>query len=167
MKNNTWLIIIVLVVLAFGAYMYRHQLRAMLMGSPAPAMQYGAVSPAPTDSTTGSSAAAPSNNIYMTKTTAAGVAYMTDFSGMTLYTFDKDTAGVSNCSGSCATLWPPYTSGATAQGTFSANISVITRADGSKQFAWNGKPLYYYQKDTKAGDMLGDGIGSVWHLAKP
>lgn len=93
--------------------------------------------------------------------------YLTDFAGMTLYVFDKDTPGVSSCTGSCASLWPPYTSGATAQGTLPANITVITRSDGSSQFAWNTKPLYYYSKDKKAGDLLGDGVGGFWHLVKP
>jgi predicted lipoprotein with Yx(FWY)xxD motif len=86
---------------------------------------------------------------------------------MTLYTFDKDTAGVSNCTGTCSTIWPPYTSGATAQGQFPTNITVITRADGSKQFAYKGMPLYYNQKEVKPGDIMGDGIGGVWHLVKP
>ena len=112
------------------------------------------------------SAMAPSNNIYMTKTNASGVSYMTDFNGMTLYTFDKDTSGVSNCTGKCLTVWPVYTSGTTAQGTFPTNISVITRADGSKQFAWKGMPLYYYANDQKAGDMTGDGVGGIWHIVK-
>ena len=156
MKNQMWVWVVVLVLVLGGAYMYRHQLKTMLMGSPAPVTT---VAP--------STSNAPSNNIYMSKTDSAKGDYLTDFQGMTLYTFDKDTAGVSNCSGSCATLWPPYSSGATAQGTMPANITVITRADGSKQFAWNGMPLYYYAKDAKAGDLLGDGVGGVWHLVKP
>jgi predicted lipoprotein with Yx(FWY)xxD motif len=107
------------------------------------------------------------SNIYMTKTDAVKGVYLTDFQGMTLYVFDKDTQGVSNCAGTCATIWPPYSSGATAQSQLPVNITVITRADGSKQFAWKGMPLYYYAKDTKAGDTTGDGIGGVWHLIKP
>jgi predicted lipoprotein with Yx(FWY)xxD motif len=48
-----------------------------------------------------------------------------------------------------------------------ANITVIIRTDGTKQFAWNSMPLYYYSKDAKAGDLTGDGVGGVWHLVKP
>lgn len=107
-----------------------------------------------------------SSNIYTEKTDTAKGTYLADFAGMTLYTFDKDTKGVSNCSGNCATLWPPYTSGATVESMLPANITVITRTDGSKQFAWDGMPLYYYSKDTKAGDINGDGVGGVWHIAK-
>ncbi|MDD5464684.1 MAG: hypothetical protein PHP62_06055 [Candidatus Moranbacteria bacterium] len=112
------------------------------------------------------SSSAPSDNIYLTKTDATKGKYMTDFQGMTLYTFDKDTGGTSTCYDSCATLWPAYTSGATAEKTFPGNITVITRKDNSKQFAWKGMPLYYYSPDKKAGDIMGDGIGGVWHIVK-
>ena len=106
------------------------------------------------------------DNIYLSKTDSVKGSYMTDFAGNTLYIFDKDTTGVSNCSGGCLSAWPAYTSGATAQGSFPENISVITRTDGSKQFAWKGMPLYYYAKDKKAGDITGDGVGGIWHIVK-
>lgn len=87
--------------------------------------------------------------------------------GMTLYTFDKDAAGSgkSVCNGPCATNWPPLAvaAGDSAQGDF----SIITRDDGSKQWAVKGKPLYFWIKDSKPGDKTGDGINSVWHVAKP
>lgn len=152
MKNQMWVWVVVAILVVGGAYMYRHQLKAMMMGSPTPAP---------------SSMMTPANNIYATRTDATKGAYLADFQGMTLYTYDKDTTGVSNCTGVCATAWPPYTSGATAQSMFPANITVITRADGSKQFAWKGMPLYYYASDAKAGDITGDGVGGVWHLVKP
>ncbi len=110
---------------------------------------------------------APSDNIYLTKTDTAKGSYLTDFQGMTLYTFDKDTPGVSNCTAACARLWPFYTSGATAQSIFPPNITVMTRADGSKQFLWKNMPLYYYAKDQKVGDMQGDGVDGTWHIVKP
>ena len=149
-----WVWVVVVVLVLGGAYAYRHQLKAMMMGSPAPT----SAPPA---------AMVPTNNIYTTRTDATGDAYLADFQGMTLYTYDKDTAGVSNCTGGCATAWLPYTSGATAQGTFPANITVIIRTDGSKQFAWKDMPLYYYATDAKVGDITGDGVGGVWHLVKP
>lgn len=109
----------------------------------------------------------PTSNIYMVKTNSQKGSYLTDFAGMTLYIFDKDTPGVSNCYNGCATTWPPYTSGATAEKMLPANVTVITRTDGSKQFAYKGKPLYYYATDTKPGDINGDGIGGVWHIVMP
>jgi predicted lipoprotein with Yx(FWY)xxD motif len=56
---------------------------------------------------------------------------------------------------------------ATASDTASGDYSVVTRDDGSKQWALKGKPLYYCVKDQKPGDNTGDGVNSVWHTAKP
>jgi predicted lipoprotein with Yx(FWY)xxD motif len=86
-------------------------------------------------------------------------------SGMTLYTFDKDAGGKSACNGPCAANWPPLIAGPTdkAEGSW----SIVTRDDGSRQWAYNGKPLYTFQKDAKAGDRVGDGFKDVWHVAKP
>ena len=87
--------------------------------------------------------------------------------GMTLYTFDKDTAGSgkSVCNGPCATNWPPLV--AADSDKASGDFSVLTRDDGKKQWAVKGKPLYFWVKDTKAGDKTGDGVLNVWHSAKP
>ena len=96
--------------------------------------------------------------------TAKGKA-LVDAKGMTLYVFDRDTAGKSACNGQCAANWPPLTaaSGAAASGDW----TVVTRDDGAKQWAYKGKPLYTWAKDTKAGDMTGDGVNNVWHIAQP
>ena len=85
--------------------------------------------------------------------------------GMTLYTFDKDAANTSNCNGGCAKSWPPALASAKAhdEGAF----TVITRKDGSRQWAYNGDPLYGWQGDRKPGDITGDGVGGTWHLARP
>ena len=87
--------------------------------------------------------------------------------GMTLYTFDKDVAGSgkSMCNGPCATNWPPLM--ASASDTASGDHSIITRDDGSKQWAAKGKPLYFWAKDSKPGDKTGDGFNKVWQPAKP
>lgn len=87
--------------------------------------------------------------------------------GMTLYIFDKDAAGSgkSVCNGPCATNWPPLfvMDGESASGDY----SIVTRDDGKKQWAYKGRPLYFWVKDQKAGDKTGDGFNSVWHVAKP
>ena len=44
--------------------------------------------------------------------------------------------------------------------------TVVERSDGSKMWAYEGKPLYTYADDKKAGDMTGEGKGGVWHVAK-
>ena len=91
---------------------------------------------------------------------------LTGPSGMTLYTFDKDTAGSgkSVCNGPCAANWPPLMAG---NASASGDYSVITRDDGGQQLAYKGKPLYYWAKDTRPGDKTGDGFNSVWHIATP
>jgi predicted lipoprotein with Yx(FWY)xxD motif len=90
---------------------------------------------------------------------------LADAKGMTLYTFDKDKAGQSACNGTCAKLWPPFR--ATAGASASGDWSIITRSDGSKQWAYKGKPLYAWSKDTKPGETTGDGVKMVWHVAAP
>lgn len=87
---------------------------------------------------------------------------LTDAHSMTLYTFDKDSKGQSNCYGGCATNWPPLMvkDGAKAEGDF----SIISRKDGSKQWAYKGWPLYFWINDHKPGDMTGDGVGGAWHV---
>jgi predicted lipoprotein with Yx(FWY)xxD motif len=96
---------------------------------------------------------------------AGGV--LTGPNGMTLYTFDKDAAGSgkSMCNGPCAGNWPPLMAAESDQA--SGDYSVITRDDGKKQWAVKGKPLYYWSKDAKPGDMSGDGFNKVWQVAKP
>ena len=90
---------------------------------------------------------------------------LTDAKGMTLYTFDRDAAGTSNCYDQCATNWPPLMApaGAAAQGAW----TTVTRRDGAKQWAYNGKPLYTWIRDQKPGDTTGDGVNNVWKIAKP
>lgn len=92
---------------------------------------------------------------------------LTGPNGMTLYTFDKDAAGSgkSVCNGPCANNWPPLM--AAESDAAKGDYSIITRDDGSKQWAWKGKPLYYWAKDSKPGDKTGDGFNKVWQVAKP
>lgn len=92
---------------------------------------------------------------------------LTGANGMTLYTFDKDAAGSgkSLCNGPCATNWPPLF--AMDSDMASGDYSIVMRDDGNKQWAFKGKPLYYWAKDQKPGDKTGEGFNNVWHTAKP
>jgi predicted lipoprotein with Yx(FWY)xxD motif len=96
--------------------------------------------------------------------------YLTDSSGMALYTFDNDST-VSACNGECIVTWPPFivATGETAKPAAGVSGAVSTgeRADGSLQVAYKGELLYFYSGDLAAGDTKGDGVGGVWHLAQP
>src|SRR5262245_50070396 len=83
---------------------------------------------------------------------------------MTLYTFDKDAQGRSNCNGGCAAAWPP--AAAAAGETGSGDFGVIAREDGARQWAFKGAPLYRYAADVKVGDTAGDRQGNVWHAVR-
>lgn len=87
---------------------------------------------------------------------------LVDSAGMTVYTFDQDTAGSgkSACVDGCLTNWPAVMAPA---GELAAPYSAITRPDGTRQLAYKGKPLYTFVKDKKAGDMAGDKVKNVWH----
>jgi len=94
--------------------------------------------------------------------------YLVDAKGMTLYLFDKDKEpGKSACYGGCAKSWPPYAPAAAAQAELVSPLTVITRDDGTKQYAYKGKPLYYYVKDSGPGDVKGEGVGKAWWIVKP
>jgi predicted lipoprotein with Yx(FWY)xxD motif len=87
--------------------------------------------------------------------------------GMTLYTFDNDKVGTgkSVCNGPCAKNWPPLMVGGSENP--GGDWTVVSRDDGSKQWAFKGKPLYTWIKDAKPGDKTGDGFNKVWHVAQP
>jgi predicted lipoprotein with Yx(FWY)xxD motif len=90
---------------------------------------------------------------------------LTGDNGMTLYTFKKDTPGVSACYDKCAANWPPALA---AEGEkAAAPYSIIERKDDTYQWAKDGMPLYYWVKDTKPGDTTGDGVAGVWSVARP
>ena len=100
---------------------------------------------------------------WKTMDTAAGKVYA-NAAGMTLYTFDKDGAGASNCYDACAAMWPPFKADAT--GKPAGDWTIVVRKDGARMWAYEGKQLYTFTKDKKPGDVAGDGVGGVWHAAK-
>ena len=95
--------------------------------------------------------------------TATGTV-LTDPKGMTLYTYDKDTAGASNCVEQCAVNWPPAMATETDKPV--GDLTIIKRPDGTLQWADEGKPLYTFIQDKKPGDLTGDNMKNVWHAVK-
>ncbi len=92
-----------------------------------------------------------------------GKQVLTDANGMTLYIFDKDTAGVTNCYDKCAINWPPLMADAAAAPD--GDFTIVDRTDGTKMWAYKAMPLYFWKDDKAPGDITGDGVGGVWHLA--
>jgi predicted lipoprotein with Yx(FWY)xxD motif len=85
------------------------------------------------------------------------------------YTKDVKDSGTSTCTGGCLTAWPPLLTTAAepkVQGV-TGTVGTIATPEGAKQVTLNGLPLYYFAKDTKAGDILGQGVNDVWYLADP
>jgi predicted lipoprotein with Yx(FWY)xxD motif len=120
-----------------------------------------------TEPAAGTQASTPSATVAVAKSGKGEL--LVDANGMTLYRFDKDKSGVSNCAGTCAQTWPPLLleAGTAAPVTgdgVQGRLSVVARSDGGRQVADNGRPLYRYSGDSKAGDTNGDGIGTVWHV---
>lgn len=129
----------------------------------------GTASPTAAASGSGSAQASAAAEL-MTASSSAGT-IVVDAKGMSVYFFTKDTkgSGTSACTGACLVQWPPVT---TTSATPSASgvtgtLGTITTPDGKKQVTLNGMPLYYFAKDTKAGDVLGQGVNNVWYLANP
>ncbi|MFJ9319453.1 SCO0930 family lipoprotein [Streptomyces globisporus] len=96
---------------------------------------------------------------------------VTDSTGFTLYRFtsDGDNPTKSACEGECAKKWPPVpVDGAQLPAGLDAGLlGSVTRADGSKQLALGGLPLYRYADDAKPGQVSGDGVGGVWFAGLP
>ena len=103
-------------------------------------------------------------NVAIAQSVTEANGILADASGRTLYTFDKDAGNKSNCNDGCAANWPPFLvkEGDSTPATF----SVITRDDGTRQWAVNGKPLYFFAADVNAGEAKGDGKGGVWHVIR-
>jgi predicted lipoprotein with Yx(FWY)xxD motif len=95
--------------------------------------------------------------------------YLTDEKGMTLYIFKKDSPGKSICAGPCLEKWPLFLMEEVAvpDDLKGSDFAVITREDGKKQTTYKGLPLYYFFKDSKPGDMNGQGVNGIWFVAVP
>jgi predicted lipoprotein with Yx(FWY)xxD motif len=135
--------------------------------TPAASTAESPASSAPASSASSSAAAA---GVVVNMATSSLGPVLTGPNGLTLYTRTGDTATTSSCTGQCATAWPPLTVGAGATATGGTGVTgtfaTLTRADGTLQVTYNGLPLYGWQKDAKAGDVTGQGVGG-FSVAKP
>ncbi len=99
-------------------------------------------------------------------------AVLVDSAGNALYASDQETAaGMVLCNAGCTSFWTPLTvSGSPTGGSISGTLDVVTRPDGSKQVALDGKLLYSFAKD-QPGKVAGDGFEDAfngqtltWHV---
>ena len=94
---------------------------------------------------------------------------LVDGDGKSLYFFSKDTKDTSECVDGCLDAWPVFYGEnlEVSTGLDASDFGTITRTDGSMQTTYKNWPLYYFTNDNNAGDTNGDGVGSVWFIAKP
>ena len=121
--------------------------------------------PAAGGSSSSSAASAPAGGSTVTQKTIGSQQVLVDSKGMTLYWFAIDTPSKSNCSGSCATFWPPVKGPVTAGSGVTGTLGTITRSDGSMQATYDGHPLYTFAADTAPGQNKGNGLnesGGLW-----
>ncbi len=124
---------------------------------------------APTASGTPITSSGGSGEVQVANNSKFGQILVTS-SGLTLYTFDYDQAGVSRCTDSaCVKYWPPYLASTQPMSVagITGQLGLITRSDGMMQVTYNDKPLYTFAFDKNPGDATGDGInqfGGVWHV---
>jgi predicted lipoprotein with Yx(FWY)xxD motif len=88
----------------------------------------------------------------------------TTATGRSLYIFDNDVGGDSTCYNGCARTWPPVLVTAAEAQSLGTGLSTTTRRDGTLQLTIDAKPVYKFISDAKPGDILGEGLGGVWHL---
>jgi predicted lipoprotein with Yx(FWY)xxD motif len=90
--------------------------------------------------------------------------------GLTLYLYTPDGKNKSNCTGSCASIWPPLLTKGKPKAAMGAKQSLLgttRRSDNGKlQVTYKGHPLYLYTGDTKAGQTKGEGYGGIWYALK-
>jgi len=132
----------------------------------------GTTDTAPTPAASSTSAPAGSSGGAELTTASSSLGdIVVDGKGMTVYYFDKDTAGsgVSTCAGPCASNWPavPAASDSPVVDGVTGEVGVITGTDGESQLTLNGLPLYYFAGDSAPGDVNGQAVQDVWWVVAP
>jgi predicted lipoprotein with Yx(FWY)xxD motif len=98
---------------------------------------------------------------------------LVDSQGRTLYLFAKDTGTQSECTGACASAWPPLQATGTptvGSGADASLLGTTMRSDGSPQVTYAGHPIYLFSGDQNPGDTNGEGLvayGASWYVVSP
>ena len=95
--------------------------------------------------------------------------FIVDGKGNTLYYFNKDKPGLSNCTGNCLKVWPVFHNENIVAPSLmkTSDFGIITNSEGSKQTTYKQMPLYFYSNDTKRGDTNGHGVNNAWFVIGP
>ncbi len=90
---------------------------------------------------------------------------LTDESGLAVYAYSgKGEFVQKDCTTSvCAKRWAPLMAAAIAHPV--GNFTLIDRADGFQQWAYQGKPLFTFSGDVVKGDAFGVGVSKDFELA--
>jgi len=116
------------------------------------------------------SASAMAGAVELKLATGALGKFLTDGTGKTLYMFTPDEdQPAPTCNDACAANWPALTATAASDvtvgdGLDASKIKLVDRADGTKQVVYGEYPLYYFAKDSAAGQTNGQGLNSKWYV---
>jgi predicted lipoprotein with Yx(FWY)xxD motif len=99
---------------------------------------------------------------------------LVDSRGRALYANDQEHGGMVLCAGSCLSFWKPLIAGGTPKGaSLPGTLTLVKRADGTRQVTYDGKLLYSFTLD-KPGKVTGDGFKDAfggqkfsWHVVHP
>ena len=172
MKTSTavWTIVIVLVVILGGWYLISGMASSPTSASLPPVSTNTGLNNSPEQTNPVQQQVTPTPVVTIATDPKLGN-HLVAASGMSLYVYSKDKANISNCTGTCATTWPPYAPATDAtlalgDSTITGQLVTITRADGTTQLTYKGKPVYFYKNDVNPGDVKGQGVGGVWSVVK-
>jgi predicted lipoprotein with Yx(FWY)xxD motif len=97
---------------------------------------------------------------------------LADGHGRALYLFTADHGKGSNCSGDCATAWPPYLvkqAPAAVSGAKPGLVGTTRRSDGRLQATYAGHPVYHYVGDRSPGQVNCQAaleFGGYWYVMR-
>jgi predicted lipoprotein with Yx(FWY)xxD motif len=97
---------------------------------------------------------------------------LADGHGKALYLFTADKGKTSNCSGDCATAWPPYIvkkAPTAVSGAKPGLVGATRRTDGKLQATYAGHPVYYYMGDRSPGEVNCQAaveFGGYWYVVR-
>jgi predicted lipoprotein with Yx(FWY)xxD motif len=121
----------------------------------------GSSNPTPPKTASGNTA-----TVGLAKTGLGSV--LVDAQGRTLYLFAADKGTTSECSGACASAWPPLRDSSkptVGTGLKASLVGTTKRSDGQPEVTYGGHPLYTYTGDSSPGDTNGQGLtafGGAW-----